>query len=72
MTVKELIQQLQQLDPNLHVFTRGYEGGYCDINGFESKEVALDVNTAWYYGPHEEAKLVPNSSLHVVVKGVIL
>ena len=30
MTVKELIEQLQQLDPDLHVFVRGYEGGYDD------------------------------------------
>ncbi len=28
MTVKELIEQLIQLDPDLHVFTQGYEGGY--------------------------------------------
>ena len=28
MTVKELIEQLQTLDPDLHVFVRGYEGGY--------------------------------------------
>ena len=43
MTIKELIQQLQQLDPDLHVFTNGYEGGYCDVSSFESKEIALDV-----------------------------
>ena len=72
MTIKELIQQLQQLDPDLHVFTNGYEGGYCDVSSFESKEIALDVNTAWYYGPHEDVKVVSNSSLHVVVKGIIL
>ncbi len=28
MTIKELIEKLQQLDPDLHVFTTGYEGGY--------------------------------------------
>jgi hypothetical protein len=32
MTVKELIEQLQQLDPDLRVFTRGYEGGYEDAD----------------------------------------
>ena len=31
MTVKELIEQLQTLDPDLHVFTNGYEGGYEDV-----------------------------------------
>lgn len=30
MTVKELIEQLQTLDPELRVFTKGYEGGYED------------------------------------------
>ena len=30
MKVGELIEQLQQLDPELHVFVRGYEGGYDD------------------------------------------
>ena len=32
MTVKELIEQLQTLDPDLHVFVQGYEGGYNDID----------------------------------------
>jgi hypothetical protein len=72
MTIKELIQQLQQLDPDLHVFTNGYEGGYCDVVIGEEKEIALNVNEAWYYGPHEDAKFVLNPSTHVVVKGIIL
>lgn len=72
MTVKQLIEQLQQLDPELHVFTKGYEGGYCDINEFELKKIALDVNTAWYYGPHDDAKAISDSSRYVVVKGIIL
>ena len=28
MTVKELIEKLSELDPELHVFVPGYEGGY--------------------------------------------
>jgi hypothetical protein len=31
MIVKELIEQLQQLDPELLVFVDGYEGGYDDV-----------------------------------------
>ena len=54
MTVKELIEQLQTSDPELRVFTRGYEGGYesakvrYDIHTFK-----LDYHSLWYYGPHE-------------------
>jgi hypothetical protein len=76
MTVKELIEQLQTLDPDLHVFVRGYEGGYDDAGPASSiMEVALDVHKEWYYGKHEEADTayyVPDKSKHTIVKGVIL
>ena len=56
MTVKELIEQLQTLDPDLHVFVRGYEGGY-DYAGpvTDPNEFALDFHDEWYYGNHEVA-----------------
>jgi hypothetical protein len=45
MTVKELIEKLQQLDPDLRVVTDGYEGGYKDVSDtFESFDLALNVN----------------------------
>jgi len=71
MTVKQLIEQLQTLDPELYVFTSGYEGGLEDIN-INSRviDVELDHNKAWYYGPHEEVlnpELFPNA-----VKGIKL
>lgn len=72
MTIKELIQQLQQLDPDLHVFVHGYEGGYDDVTISEEKEIALNVNEEWYYGSHEDAKDTPNPSMHVIVKGIVL
>jgi hypothetical protein len=76
MIVKELIEQLQQLDPDLHVFTEGYEGGYNDlVTVSEIRDIALDVHTEWYYGKHEEADTayyVPDKSKHTIVKGVIL
>lgn len=55
MTVKELIEQLQKLDQDARVFSRGYEAGLHDaeVDG-ELIRVALDVNTEWYYGPHEQ------------------
>ena len=75
MTVKELIEQLQTLDPDLHVFTTGYEGGFEDVVQVGNvKEFALNYHTQWYYGPHIEADysiLGPSHSFEIV-KGVIL
>jgi len=71
MTVKQLIEHLQTLDPELYVFTRGYEGGLEDIYVNNNVIlVELDHNKAWYYGPHEEVlnpELFPNA-----VKGIVL
>ena len=76
MTVKELIEQLQQLDPEAHVMTNGYEGGYRDVN-YEGglMEIALNVHTQWYYGPHEDpydTYSVPDKSQYQIVKAIIL
>jgi hypothetical protein len=71
MTVKELIEQLQQLDPELHVFVDGYEGGYEDVVISEIKDIALNVNNDWWYGVndnYDEIKHITNT----VVKGIIL
>jgi hypothetical protein len=71
MKVKELIEKLQQLDPELHVFVDGYEGGYDDVGISEVKNIALDVHEEWYYGKHDnfdEDRHIYNT----VVKGVIL
>jgi hypothetical protein len=54
MTVGELIEVLSGLDKDLNVFVSGYEGGYDLAEARpEVKEFYLDVNTDWYYGPHE-------------------
>lgn len=54
MTVKELIAKLQAL-PNQDqlVTVNGYEGGYTDVDEIETIRLRLNVNTSWYYGPHE-------------------
>jgi hypothetical protein len=74
MTVKELIEQLQQLDPELRVFVRGYEGGYDDAGPITPpNDFALNFHDEWYYGDHEVADyydLDPNK--YTIVKGVIL
>jgi len=71
MTVKELIEKLQQLDPELHVFVDGYEGGYDDVAVSEVKEIALNVHSEWYYGKHDN---VDDDRFFdaTIVKGVIL
>ena len=53
MTVKDLIEKLQAFDPALMVVRDGYEGGVCEVIDISTKTVALNANTAWYYGDHE-------------------
>ena len=54
ITVKDLIEKLQTVDPDLVVLTDGYEGGYREVyfNGHVFK-FNKDVHDEWYYGPHE-------------------
>ena len=53
MKVKELIEKLQQFDPELMVVVSGYEGGVSEASQNEFVTIALNVNTSWYYGEHE-------------------
>ena len=79
MTVKELIEQLQTLDPESRVFIRGYEAGYNDINNIDPEEMVLNVNSVWYYGKHEllksmekRDKILNKESEHKSIKGIII
>lgn len=75
MTVKELIEKLRQLDPDIHVFTKGYEGGYCDVKISRLKEIALNIHKEEWMGPHEDADIecyIPDKSKHTIVKGIIV
>ena len=73
MTAKQLIETLQQLDPEMRIFVDGYEGGYNDATISEIKEIVLDVNTDWYYGVHGDAKYLSTITEDtVIVKGVVL
>lgn len=72
MKVKELIEHLQTLNPDLYVFTKGYDGGYEDVDGVDNiEDIALDYNTEDYYGSHELAE-EKHKERYTVVKGVIL
>ena len=57
MTVDELIQLLAKHSPDLRVMVQGYEDGWDDLEAGDviAGEAILNVNTAWYYGRHEQA-----------------
>ena len=75
MKVKELIQELEKMDPELLVFTKGYEGGFEDamVDG-KIVEAALNYNTDWYYGKHQPVNLVHKDTLpqYQIAKGIVI
>jgi hypothetical protein len=76
MTVRGLIDILERLDPEVHVFTRGYEGGYEDaeLRGAPF-DVVLNVNPkeSWWYGPHQSLSTYKTDLKgRTIVKGVVL
>jgi hypothetical protein len=57
MKVKDLLEELNKLDPEEFVFVDGYEGGLSDPVLFGPSDVAVDHNKNQklaYFGPHEE------------------
>ena len=74
MKVKELIETLSQLDPELMVVVAGYEGGVNEMDKYELCDVELNANDEWYYGKHEilEKGEEPKNKDSTIVKGVLL
>ena len=74
MKVKELIELLSQMNPELMVVIGGYEGGVDEIDKFEMCDIELNVNTEWYYGKHEVLSEgdKPTNKDSTIVKGVRL
>jgi hypothetical protein len=79
MIVKELIEYLQTIDPELKVFIKGYEAGYNDVNIVNHEELVLNVNNVWYYGKHDllkniekKDKILNRESEHKSIKGIII
>jgi hypothetical protein len=79
MIVKELIEYLQTVDPELNVFIKGYEAGYDDVNTVNHEELVLNVNNVWYYGKHDllknmekKDKILNKESEHKSIKGIII
>jgi hypothetical protein len=74
MTVKELIEQLEKVDPEARVFVKGYEGGFnnatCDC---VIRQFVLDYHDEWYYGKHEVLDEVYGiKEAYKTIKGIIL
>jgi hypothetical protein len=73
MTVKELIEHLQTLDPDTRVFVKGYEGGVDDkISLDEPTDITLNVHTEWYYGEHDYTSTGDKIEVRQIVKGIVL
>jgi hypothetical protein len=55
MTVKQLIEELQQYNPETMVVVNGYEGGVNACSSCKERFIKTGVNSEWYYGNHEIA-----------------
>jgi hypothetical protein len=77
MTVRQLIEQLSTIEnQDVFIMTPGYEGGYNDVDNINTLQVdiALNVNTEWYYGTHERAEMLmyEDREKFQIVKAIIL
>lgn len=53
MKVKDLIQELQKLDPELLVVVAGYEGGVDEVKNITQYKIELDSYKDWaFFGNH--------------------
>ena len=56
MKIRELIEKLKDLDPELEVLVEGYEAHYDSPEVSDIYEFEPDIHKEWYYGSHEEKK----------------
>jgi hypothetical protein len=54
MTKAELIEALNEYPDDIMIVIPGHEGGRKEVEWAEGIKLKLNVNTVWYYGPHEE------------------
>ena len=53
MKVKDLIQELQKLDPETLVVVAGYEGGVDEVKSLTQYKIELDAHKGWaFFGNH--------------------
>jgi hypothetical protein len=55
MTVKELIEALQNYPPDTRVIVMGYESGYDDITLVKQIAILPEEKPAWYIGRFDDA-----------------
>jgi hypothetical protein len=72
MKVKELIETLSQLDPELMVVIKGYEGGVNEMTHYDLCNIWLNANDEWYYGAHEVQKYSHEYTDNKIVKAIVL
>ena len=72
MKVKELIEQLQQFDPEMKTMRHGYEGGVENISFLDMQRVALNVHGAWYYGSHEVVYKDDEHPGHEIITALVI
>ena len=53
MNARQLIEQLQKLDPDTIVLVDGYEGGFSIPVGTKEIEVSGPFKREWYYGEYD-------------------
>ena len=56
LTVKQLIEKLQQMNPDTIVLTRSYEDGYDPAIEIEEHDVITWKDSEWYYGDYRDAE----------------
>lgn len=71
MNVKQLIEELQKLDPEIMVIVDGYEGGYDEVLTISIKPIQLNkyVDSS-YFGNHGEPWLDEEKDCDAVHIGV--
>jgi hypothetical protein len=69
MKVKELIQKLQEYDPETMVVVNGYEGGVNACSVCREESIKLGVNSEWYYGNHEIVEEEEESDCKAILIG---
>ena len=53
LTVGDVIAMLETFDPSAPLLVRGENGGFEEVLGFRATGVALNVNSADGFGPHD-------------------
>jgi len=68
LTVGDVIAMLETFDPSAPVMVHGESGGFEEVLGFRTTGVALNVNSAEGFGPHD----VPDDGAQPDLVAVVL